>query len=67
MPKGRESQGDGVPIVVVGVMPHQGEWESHSQGKGVQVTKMYSHQEVREMRTAELELNIIKKGYERAV
>jgi len=41
-------------------MPHQGEWESHSQGKGVQVTKMYSYQEVREMRTAEMELNILK-------
>jgi len=41
-------------------MSHQGEWENHSQGEGVQVTKMSSYQEVREMRTAEMELNIIQ-------
>jgi group II intron reverse transcriptase/maturase len=42
-------------------MSHQGEWENHSQGEGVQVTKMSSYQEVREMRTAEMELNIIRR------
>ena len=32
MPKGRESQGNGVTVVVVGVTTYQGEWESHLQG-----------------------------------
>src|SRR5450755_3479026 len=34
---GREPQGDGVPIVVVGVAPHQGGRESRPQGAGAQV------------------------------
>ena len=37
-PAGRESQGDGVPVVVVGVTTHQGGRESRLQGKGAQVT-----------------------------
>jgi len=37
LPNGRESYGDGVPIVVVGVTPHQGEQESCSQGEVEQV------------------------------
>ncbi len=32
-PKGRETSGDGVPIVVVGVTPDQGERESRLQGE----------------------------------
>jgi hypothetical protein len=36
-PSGREPQGDGVPIVVVGVTTHQGGRESRPQGKGAQV------------------------------
>ena len=36
-PSGREPQGDGVPIVVVGVAPHQGGRESRPQGEGAQV------------------------------
>ena len=36
-PSGRESQGDGVPIVVVGVATHQGGRESRPQGEGAQV------------------------------
>ncbi len=39
-PKGRESQGHGVFIVVVGVMSYQGKWESHLQGEGEQVIKI---------------------------
>ena len=35
---GREPQGDGVPIVVVGVTTHQGGRESRPQGEGAQVT-----------------------------
>ena len=37
-PAGREPQGDGVPVVVVGVTTHQGGRESRLQGKGPQVT-----------------------------
>lgn len=29
--------GDGGLVVVVGMMPHQGAWESHAQGEAVQV------------------------------
>ena len=36
-PAGRESYGDGVPIVVVGVTTHQGGRESRPQGQGAQV------------------------------
>ena len=36
-PTGREPYGDGVPIVVVRVTPHQGGRESRPQGKGAQV------------------------------
>lgn len=35
--RGREPYGNGVSIVVVGVMSHQGERESRLQGKGTQV------------------------------
>jgi hypothetical protein len=35
-PTGREPYGDTAIIVVVGVMPHQGGWESHPQGEGWQ-------------------------------
>jgi len=35
---GARAQGDGVPIVVVGVTPRRGERESHSQGEVAQVT-----------------------------
>jgi hypothetical protein len=37
-PAGREPQGDGVPIVVVGATTHQGGRESRPQGEGAQVT-----------------------------
>ena len=33
-PSGRESQGDGMPVVVVGVTTHQGGRESRPQGEG---------------------------------
>ena len=34
LPTGREPYGNGATIVVVGVTPHQGSWESQLQGKG---------------------------------
>ena len=49
-PTGRESQGDGVPIVVVRVTPHQGGRESRPQGEGAQAT---GHQRPRGMRNAD--------------
>jgi hypothetical protein len=36
-PNGREPYGDGGPVVVVGVTPHQGGRESRLQGEGGQV------------------------------
>ena len=59
MPTGRESYGNGVSIVVVGVTPHQGERESRSQGEVKQVIECRSYWEVREMRRAETILSII--------
>jgi hypothetical protein len=38
-PTGREPQGDGEPVVVVGVTPHQGARESRAQGDVAQVTR----------------------------
>ena len=37
-PVGREPQGDGVPVVVVGATTHRGGRESRPQGEGAQVT-----------------------------
>jgi hypothetical protein len=37
LPTGREPYGDGDPIVVAGVTPRHGEWESHLQGEVGQV------------------------------
>jgi hypothetical protein len=37
-PVGREPQGDGVPVVVVGVTTHPGGRENRLQGQGAQVT-----------------------------
>jgi hypothetical protein len=36
-PKSREAHGDGASIVLVGVTPYQGTWESQVQVKGRQV------------------------------
>jgi len=49
-PTGREPQGDGVPIVVVRVTPHQGGRESRPQGEGAQAT---GHRRPGGMRNAE--------------
>ena len=57
LPKGRELYGDGVPIVVVGVTPHQGEWESHSQGEVEQVSQI--SYKLRETAKCVLLLNIL--------
>ena len=61
MPKRRESYGNGVLIVVVGVTLHQGERESRSQGEVEQVIGCNRLREVREIRTAETILNIIRE------
>ena len=67
MPKGRESQGNGVSVVVVGVTPHQGERESRLQGEVKQVTRCNRNREVREMRTAETILSIIRERGQRGL
>ena len=61
LPKGRESYGNGVLIVVVGVMPHQGKRENRLQGEVEQVIGCNRNQEVREMRIAEMILYIIRE------
>ena len=50
-PKGRQPYGDGVPVVVVGVTPHQGERESRLQGQVAQVSTI--NQERRGTRNAD--------------
>ncbi len=51
----------------MGVTPHQGERESRLQGKVEQVIGCKRHREVREMRTAETILNIIRKRGQRGL
>jgi len=67
LPTGRESYGNGVSIVVVGVTPYQGERENRSQGKVEQVIGCNRNREVREMRTAETVLNIIRERGQRGL
>ena len=57
LPTGRESYGDGVPIVVVGVTSHQGERESRSQGEVEQVSQISC--KLRETAKCVLLLNIL--------
>lgn len=51
----------------MGVTLHQGEWESHSQGEGEQVIVMERNCEVREMRTAETVLTILRERGQRSL
>ena len=46
MPTGGNPYGNGVPILVVEVTPHQGDWENQPQGEGGQVTVMQTDGEV---------------------
>ena len=57
MPKGREFYGDGVPVVVVGVTPHQGERESRLQGEVEQVSQISN--KLRETAKCVMLLNIL--------
>ena len=60
MPKGRESYGDGVPIVVVGVCDPPGRTRESSTGRSGTGDLMDRNCKVREMRIAEMVLNIIR-------
>ena len=60
-PSGREPQGDGVPIVVVGVATHQGGRESRPQGEGAQVAGPLSDREVCVMQSAETVLDVLRE------
>ena len=57
LPKGRKPYGNGVPIVVGGVTPTQGGWESQPQGEGEQVQSLNKEMEVCEMQNAEIVLS----------
>src|SRR6266508_1587021 len=50
-PTGREPQGDGEPMVVVGVTPHQGARESRVQGEVAQVTWTFGPRRYAKCRT----------------
>jgi hypothetical protein len=65
-PKGRESYGDGVPVLVVGVTSHQGVRESRTQGEEAQVVSDVQTSAVRVMRMAIVMLDIIRElsGYD---
>jgi len=50
---GRESSGDGVSVVVVGVTPHRGRRESCPQGEGTQADGQLKGERVRDARIPE--------------
>src|SRR3954470_15148523 len=66
-PKGREPYGDGVPVVVVGVTPHQGERESRLQGQVAQVFTIIRNGEVCVMQRAETLLEVIHERGKRGL
>jgi hypothetical protein len=51
--------GNGASIVLVGVTPYQGAWESQVQGKGRQALQRVKEEERREMRTTDTILGLI--------
>ena len=59
-PKGRESYGDRVPVVVAGVTTCQGGREGRPQGEGAQVTG-YHNREVCVMQSAETVLGVLRE------
>ena len=48
LPTGRKAHGNGASVVLVGVTPYQGAWESQVQGKGRQVLRQISQGTVRD-------------------
>src|SRR6266568_2857586 len=54
-----DPHGDGASIVLVGVTPYQGAWESQVQGKGRQALQRVKEEERREMRTTDTILGLI--------
>lgn len=60
-PTGRESYGDGGPVVVAGLTPDQGGRESRPQGEGGQVTRIHQTREVCEMQIAETVLCVLRE------
>ena len=60
-PTGRESYGDGGPVVVAGVTPGQGGRESRPQGEGGQVTGHSEDREVCVMQSAETVLGVLRE------
>ncbi|SIO87683.1 Mobile element protein [Nocardiopsis sp. JB363] len=60
-PKGRESYGDGGPVVVAGVTTCRGGRENLPQGEGGQVTRTLNSREVCEMQNAETVLGVLRE------
>src|SRR4051794_30938155 len=60
-PTGRESYGDGGPVVVAGVTPGQGGRESRPQGEGGQVIRTPETREVCEMQSAATVLGVLRE------
>ena len=60
-PKGRESYGDAVPVVVAGVTTCQGGRESRPQGEGEQVIGHHEDREVCVMQNAETVLGVLRE------
>ena len=66
-PTGREPYGDGDSIVVVGVTPHQGGWESQPQGEGNQESIACRELEVCDMQKAENILQALHRFGEKRI
>jgi hypothetical protein len=60
-PKGRESYGDTVPVVVAGVTTCQGGREGRPQGQGAQVIGHQRDREACEMQSAEAVLGVLRE------
>ena len=60
-PTGRESYGDGGPVVVAGATTGQGGRESRPQGEGGQVTRTHQTREVCEMQIATTALRVLRE------
>ncbi len=60
-PTGREPQGDGVPVVVVGVTTHQGGTGEPSTGRRGTGDRISKHREVCVMQSAETVLDVLRE------
>jgi hypothetical protein len=66
-PTGRESYGDGGPVVVAGATPGQGGRESRLQGEGGPVVRTPETREVCEMQSAATVLGVLRERGRRSL